>query len=297
MDSRRQLGAFLATRRSQVRPADVGLIQYGDRRRVAGLRREELAMLAGVSASYYARLEQGYSQNASPEVLEAIARVLGLNDAERRHLHDLAAGTRVRPPARRSAPERLTAELAQLVEAMGEAPALVLGRGSDLLAWNRTGHALFAGHLDPGGTDLPRDRPNMARLVFLDRHTRDLYLDWPAKARAVVGTLRVAAGQYPGDAALTALVGELTVRSPEFSELWAAHRVKTGGGATYQMRHPLVGVLTVTQQALRTEQGYTVVIATTEPGSPSREAMSLLAHSTAFSAGDRPAPASPAQRD
>ncbi|GAA0537759.1 helix-turn-helix transcriptional regulator [Paractinoplanes ferrugineus] len=289
MDSRRQLGEFLQTRRSQLRPADVGLAGYGDRRRVPGLRREELARLAGVSASYYARLEQGYSLNASPEVLDAIARALQLDEAERRHLHDLAAGSRIRPAARRSAPERLTAELAQLVEAMGQTPVLVLGRHSDVLAWNRTGHALFAGHLDPAGPEIPRGRPNMARLVFLDQHTRELYVDWAAKARAVVGTLRLAAGQHPGDPALAALVGELTVGSPEFAEMWAAHRVKTGGDATYEMRHPLVGLLTVTQQALRTEQGRTVVIATTGAGSPSREAMSLLAHSTAFAAGSRPA--------
>jgi transcriptional regulator with XRE-family HTH domain len=296
MDSRRQLGEFLTTRRSQVRPADVGLAEYGDRRRVPGLRREELAMLAGVSASYYARLEQGYSQNASPEILEAIARVLQLDEAERRHLYDLAAGSRARSTPRRSAPERMTAELAQLVEAMDETPVLVLGRFSDVLAWNRTGHALFAGHLDPSGPDRPRDRLNMARLVFLDGHTRELYADWPAKARAVVGTLRVAAGRHPGDPAISALIGELTVGSTEFAEMWAAHRVKTGGGATYQMRHPLVGVMSVTQQALHTEQGYTVVIATTEPGSPSREAMSLLAHSTASTAASQPAEWSPTRR-
>jgi transcriptional regulator with XRE-family HTH domain len=297
MDSRRQLGEFLQTRRSQLRPADVGLDGYGDRRRVPGLRREELALLAGVSASYYARLEQGYSLNASPEVLDAIARALRLDEAERRHLHDLAAGTRARPAARRSAPERMTAALAQLVEAMGETPALVMGRHSDVLAWNRTGHALFAGHLDPAGPEHARDRPNMARLVFLDQHTRELYADWPAKARAVVGTLRLAAGQYPGNAPLSALIGELTVGSREFSDMWAAHRVKSGGDATYEMRHPLVGVMTVTQLSLHAEQGPSVVIATTVPGSPSREAMSLLAHSTAFAAESRPAEPSRARRE
>ncbi|MFI5932032.1 helix-turn-helix domain-containing protein [Actinoplanes sp. NPDC051494] len=282
MDSRRQLGAFLQTRRSQMQPAAVGLTGYGDRRRVPGLRREELARLAGVSASYYARLEQGTSQNASPEVLAAIARALRLDDAETRHLYDLAAGTRARPVTRRRAPERMTAELAQLIEAMGDTPALVLGRRGDVLAWNRTGHALFAGHLDPAAPDLPRTRPTTAGLVFLDEHTRDLYADWPAKARAVVGTLRLAAGQHPHDPAIPALIGELTVRSPEFAAMWAAHRVKAGGEAVYEMRHPLVGAMTVTQQALRTENGRTVVVATTETGSPSRAAMSLLAHSSVF---------------
>lgn len=297
MDSRRQLGEFLQTRRAQVRPADLGLTGYGDRRRVPGLRREELALLAGVSASYYARLEQGYSLNASAEVLDAIARALRLNDAERRHLRDLAAGARARPTVRRPPPERMTPDLVQLVEALQDVPVLVLGVRSDVLAWNRTGHALFAGHLDPAGPDTARNRPNMARLVFQDPHTRELYADWPAKARAVVGTLRLAAGQNPHDAALSALIGELTVQSAEFSDLWAAHRVKTGGDATYEMRHPLVGAMTVTQQALRTEHGRTVVIATTEPGSPSREAMSLLIHNTVFAAEPLTARPSAARRE
>src|SRR6185312_1512897 len=137
MATNRQLGDFLQTRRSQVRPEDIGLVTYGDRRRVTGLRREELALLAGVSASYYARLEQGQSSNASPEVLDAIATALRLDDAERRHLHDLAAGPRRRPPGRPPAPERLTRAGRQLIAALGEVPMLVLGRRSDVLAWNR----------------------------------------------------------------------------------------------------------------------------------------------------------------
>jgi transcriptional regulator with XRE-family HTH domain len=281
MDGKRQLGEFLQTRRSQVRPEEVGLAGYGDRRRVPGLRREELALLAGVSASYYARLEQGYSLNASPEVLDAIGRALRLNEAERRHLHDLAASTRTRPGARRPAPERMTAALGELVAAMGDTPVLVLGRRSDVLAWNRTGHALFAGHLDPRSPDRPQDRPNMARMVFLDRHTRELYADWTSKARAVVGNLRVTAARHPDDAALAALIGELTLGSDDFTAIWADHRVKSGGDAAYEMRHPLVGTMTVTQQTLLTEQGRHVVVATTEAGSPSRAAMTLLSHSVA----------------
>jgi transcriptional regulator with XRE-family HTH domain len=285
MDAKRQLGEFLQTRRSQVQPEDIGLTGYGDRRRVPGLRREELAMLAGVSASYYSRLEQGQSFNASPEVLDAIARALRLNETERRHLHDLAAGTRRRTGGRRSAPERMTAALNQLVAAMGETPVVVLGRRSDVLAWNRTGHALFAGHLDIGSPDRPHDRPNMARLVFLDEHIRELYADWAAKAKAVVGTLRLVAGQHPEDARLAALIGELSVRSDEFTAIWADHRIKSGADAVYTMRHPLVGEMTVTQQTLHTAQGQHVVVATTEAGTPSRAAMTLLAHSVAVESG------------
>lgn len=278
MNAKRQLGEFLQTRRSQLRPEDVGLATYGDRRRVPGLRREELALLAGVSASYYSRLEQGQSSNASAEVLDAIATALRLDDAERRHLHALAVAARRRPINRRPVTERMTPAVRQLVTALGEVPTLVLGRSSDVLGWNRAGHALFAGHLDVHSPERVPDRPNMARLVFLDAHTRALYADWPAKARAVVGALRMTSAQYPDDPALAALIGELSVKNPDFATMWADHRVKAGGNAVYEMRHPLVGAMSVTQQTLRSEDGQHVVVATTEAGSPSQAAMTLLVH-------------------
>lgn len=280
MNAKRQLGEFLQTRRSQLKPEDVGLTTYGDRRRVTGLRREELALLAGVSSSYYSRLEQGQSSNASAEVLDAIATALRLDESERRHLNDLATGTRRRAGVRRAAPERITAAVRQLMGALGEVPVVVLGRRSDVLAWNRAGNALFAGHVDFVSPQRPEARPNMAQMVFLDPHTRELYVDWPEKARAAVGTLRLASGQHPDDPALAALIGELSVKSPEFSRMWADHRVKSGGEAVYEMRHPLVGTMSVTQQNLRTEQGQNIVVATTETGSPSHAAMTLLVHST-----------------
>ena len=280
MNAKGQLGEFLQTRRSQLRPEDLDVPTYRERRRVPGLRREELALLAGVSTSYYTRLEQGQSLNASPEVLDAIARALRLDEAERLHLHNLTRSAKGPARARRPAPERLTQATGQLLEALA-APAIVVGRRSDVLAWNRLGHALFAGHLDPGAVDRPGERPNMARLVFLDAHTRDLYADWPSKARAVVGSLRLVAGQYPDDAALHALVGELSAKSPEFASMWADHRVKAGAVAAYGMRHPLVGPLTVTQQTWSQEPGQNIVIATTEADSPSRTALALLAQAIA----------------
>ncbi len=289
MEARRRLGEFLKTRRSHLQPEDVGLATYGDRRRVPGLRREELAQLAGVSAPYYSRLEQGQSANASPEVLDALARALRLDDTERRHLHELATGAR-RPPTRRPAPERVTPAVRQLLATLGDVPVLVLGRRSDVLAWNAAGHALFAGHLEPDAPERPGRRPNMARLVFLDPHTRELYADWPAKARAVVATLRMASGRHLDDPGLAALVGELSVRSAEFAGWWADQRVKAGGAAVHEMRHPLVGTMTVTHQALRTEQDQHVVVATTEPGSPSHAAMTLLTHTTATARHTLPAP-------
>ncbi len=267
------------SRRSQVRPEDVGLATYGDRRRVPGLRREELALLAGVSASYYSRLEQGQSSNASPEVLDAIAGALRLDDAERRHLHALAGAARRRPARRRLAPERVGPAARQLLEALGDVPAVLLGRRSDVLAWNTCGHALFAGHVDRQGPERVEQRPNMTRLLFLDAHTRELYVDWSRKARAAVAALRMTSGAHPDDPALAALVGELSLHSPEFATMWADHRVKADAGAVYVMRHPLVGELTVTQQSLRTEDDQSLVVATTAAGTASRSAMALLAHS------------------
>ncbi|MFF4474481.1 helix-turn-helix domain-containing protein [Streptomyces sp. NPDC001599] len=283
MTAKTPLGDFLHTRRSQLRPEDVGVPTYGERRRVPGLRREELALLAGVSASYYTRLERGESTSASPEVLDALAGALLLDESERRYLHDVARTGRQRTRGRRSAPERVSEPTRQLLDVMGDVPAIVLGRRSDVLAWNRPGHALFAGHLDPGSPDLPRERPNMARLVFLDPHVRELYADWPSKARAVVGSLRLVAGRHPEDTELHALVGELSAKSGEFATMWADHRIRACTVATYGMRHPLVGALTVTQQTLSHGPGPAVVVATTEPDSPSRAGLTLLARATAQS--------------
>jgi transcriptional regulator with XRE-family HTH domain len=256
---------------------------------VPGLRREELARLAGVSAPYYSRLEQGQSANASPEVLDAIAQALRLDETERRHLHELAVAARRPAARRRPAPEHVTPAVRQLLATLGDVPVVVLGRRSDVLAWNTAGHALFAGHLDPDAPEQPGHRPNMASLVFLDPHTRELYADWPAKARAVVASLRMASGRYPDDPRLAALVGELSVRSTEFATWWADQRVKSGGHAVYEMRHPLVGTMTVTHQALHLGQDQHVVVATTEPGSPSHAAMTLLTHTTATARRTQPA--------
>ncbi|NGY63188.1 helix-turn-helix domain-containing protein [Lentzea sp. NEAU-D13] len=274
------LGDFLKTRRSQLRPEDVGVPTYGERRRVPGLRREELARLAGVSCSYYTRLEQGHSTSASTEVLDALATALQLDEAERQHLHALAGPAKQARRARRSAPERVSEATGQLLDALAGVPAIVLGRRSDVLAWNRQGHALFAGHLDFGALQAAR-RPNMARLVFLDPHTRELYVDWPSKAKAVVGNLRLMAGQHPDDAALHELVGQLSAKSAEFASMWADHRVKACTTADYEMRHPLVGSLTVTQQTLSNGPGPSIVVATAPAGSPSHTTLSLLAQAIA----------------
>lgn len=285
-DEKSELGRFLTTRRAQLQPADVGLRMYDERRRVPGLRREELAQLAGVSQAYYTRLEQGVSQGASPEVLDAIARALQLDETERGHLHDLAAASRARSArrVRKGGPEQLSDATRQLIASFGRTPVVVLGRRSDVLGWNRTGHALFAGHLDresPEDPD-PERRPNTARLVFRDAHTRELYgEDWPRKARDSVGRLRLAAGRHPDDPALAALIGELAMHSVEFASLWAEHKVRAWDIAAYRMHHPAVGVLEVTQQAMSVPagRGQRLVAVTAHEGSSSQAALALLAHS------------------
>ncbi|MFF4504592.1 helix-turn-helix domain-containing protein [Streptomyces sp. NPDC001401] len=282
MNKKPGLGDFLQTRRAQLLPADVGLPDFGERRRVPGLRRDELAQLAGIGLSYYTRLEQGVSLNASPEVLDALARALGLDEVERTHLHDLARATRRSGKRRRPAPEHMGETTMQLLEAFGDAPAIVLGRRSDVLAWNRTGHSLFAGHLDRRIPDQPDRRPNMARMVFLDAHTRDLFVDWRKKARTVVGKLRLAVGQYPDDPALATLIGELAMKSTEFAALWSENRVRNWEIAAYRMRHPLVGQMHLNLQTLTIPQepGQRVVVATAEAGSGSQAALHLLARAS-----------------
>lgn len=274
-----QLGEFLRARRARLRPQDVGLPEFPGQRRVTGLRREELAQLAGVSVSYYTRLEQGQSTNASAAILDALAGALQLDEYEREHLRHLAT-RRPRPglpPAERVHP--LTRDL---LRTFNTAPALLLGRRTDILAWNGLGHALLAGHIDPTAPHRPAERPNLARMMFLDNHTRDLYADWPRKARAVVGNLRRIAGKYPDDTLLAALIGELSMKSQEFVDLWSDHRVTPCEADSYSLNHPLVGPLTITQQILipaRSPQ-QSIVVVTTPPESTASDSLVLLAHST-----------------
>ncbi|MFG2718410.1 helix-turn-helix domain-containing protein [Streptomyces sp. NPDC048416] len=272
------LGTFLHVRRTRLRPEDVGLRDLGPRRRVAGLRREELAQLAGVSVSYYARLEQGLSRGASAEVLDAIGRALLLDDQEREHLGRLAHATRHTPRMRRPRPEKLSPETRDLLRAVEGVPALVLGRRTDVLAWNALGHALLAGHLDRLSPADAARRPNMTRMLFLDPHCRELYADWRRKARAVVGNLRVAVGRHPEDALLAELVGELTMKSPEFVALWRDHRVTPCDAASYELRHPAVGPVTVTQQTLSIARSpeQMLIVCTTAAGSSDEAALALL---------------------
>ncbi|MFI6728637.1 helix-turn-helix transcriptional regulator [Streptomyces sp. R-74717] len=278
MERRSELGEFLRTRRARLKPEDVGLPDYGSRRRVPGLRREELAHLAGVSGGYYTRLEQGQSPNASDAVLDAICRVLQLNSAERSHLFRLA---RNKLQARRCPrPEQLRPSVRLMIDAFGDVPALVIGRCSDVLAWNHAAHALLAGHLPYEAPAQPGQRPNIARLVFLDPHSRELYTDWRSKARDTVADLRMTAARSPDDPELTELIGELTLNSPDFATLWAAHPVHTCvQHYTRNFQHPLVGSMTLNNELmdLSNDKGQRMAVFTAEPGSPSAAALQLLA--------------------
>ncbi|AXB42491.1 helix-turn-helix domain-containing protein [Amycolatopsis albispora] len=242
------LGGFLKSRRDRVTPAAAGLRTYGTARRVPGLRREELAQLAGVSAGYYTRLEQGQAETASAQVLDALARVLQLDQIETVHLHNLARRA-ARPGLSEPPPEVLHPRVLALLEALGDAtPALVLGRRGDVLAWNRTGHAIFASHLPFEAAFDDEHRPSIPRLFFLDPLTRDLHRNWDELARIHVAYLRLTAGRFPTDARLAALIGELTMRSDEFAALWATGEVADCTVGPMHLRHPTVGALDVTYQ-------------------------------------------------
>lgn len=242
MSGSNDLGDFLRSRRAALRPEDVGLRGHGVRR-VPGLRREELAMLAGVSPTYYARLEQGLSTNASEAVIASLARALGLGPDEQAHLFTLARPAR---SARRRGPVRhdhAREGMVRLIGSMPRTPAVLLGRRSEVLAWNELGHRLIAGHLAFEAPWHVPSRPNLTRMLFLDEHTRELHRDWEGEAQRAVASLRVLSGRSPDDAELTALVGELTVKSPEFCRWWARHPVDRCVWGRKQFRHPEVGEL------------------------------------------------------
>ncbi|MCX4818967.1 helix-turn-helix transcriptional regulator [Streptomyces sp. NBC_01142] len=273
MDQRAELSEFLRSRRGRLQPEDVGLPHFGRHRRVPGLRREELAQLAGVSVAYYTRLEQGNSRNVSTAVLDAIARALRLSDAERDHLTHLAKPTQ-KKHRRMGRPQQLRPALQQLIDAMDGVPAYVIGRRLDILGWNRMARALLGDF-----AALPPQERNMARLVFLDPNAPDLYVDWQCKATEVVSLLRMYAGCSADDPQLPGLVGELSVRSEEFRTLWAAHTVSEKGHGAKRLRHPLVGEMTLSYETLRLPDDHdlSLVAYHAEPGTRSAESLRLLA--------------------
>jgi transcriptional regulator with XRE-family HTH domain len=273
-----ELGEFLRSRRSRLSPEEVGAPTYGERRRVPGLRREELAQLAGVSVAYYTRLEQGLSRNASDGVLDALARALRLDADESDHLRALARPARA-AAVRRPKTERVRPAVRTMLAVIGDAPAVLIGYRNDILAWNRMGHALIFSHLPFDSPDQPSTRPNWIRLLFCDPHLREFYFDWKTKAQDAVAYLRLASGQHPNDPRLAALIGDLSVNSPEFARLWAGHAVRQCRSSVRGFRHPLVGSLTLSEEVMELVQdtGQRVVVYSPDPGSPSEAGLRLLA--------------------
>ncbi|MFC5184139.1 helix-turn-helix domain-containing protein [Actinomadura harenae] len=269
------LGAFLRSRRARLTPQDVGLPDTGRHRRVPGLRREELAQLAGVSVAYLTRLEQGHGPNVSTEVLDALARALRLTANEHAHLRRLARGRRNTTGAAAETPrQRVREPLRQLLTAMDTVPAYVTGRFLDLLAWNPMATALL-GDWDP----LPPGDRNLARLVFLSAGHRRLFTDWDALAADTVGALKLDAGCFPDHPRLTGLVGELSAESAEFRGLWARHDVKEKSHGTRRIGHPVAGDLVLAFESfwLADDSDQCLTTFHAPPDTPDADALALLA--------------------
>lgn len=276
-----ELGHFLRTRRGRLQPEDVGLVSYGARR-VPGLRREELAQLAGISMTYYTRLEQGHSQQASDEILLAIARALRLDEDETAHLRDLARPADHRRP-RAQEPEPAREGARRLVGAMSGVAAIAMDRRSDVLAWNSTAHRLLAGHYDEHSPCSVDTRPNLTRMLFLDPHTRELYAQWELEAERSVASLRLVAGRHPDDRYLAELIGELSMKSPDFARLWSAHPVLNCSFGTKIFQHPVVGFIELGYEVVQfpDNSAHRLLMYTAENGSPSAVALELLERGTA----------------
>lgn len=252
----------------------------GHWRRVPGLRREEVAELAGISTSYYTRLERGSSTSASPAVLDALSRALHLDDAECAHLYDLAqlTGNELHHPRHKNPGP----SAAQLLAAIGSAPAVLMGRYTDILGWNTAGHRLIAPHLDETAPSDARHRPVMARLLFLDPFVREMYEDWQQAARINVGYLRLTSGRHPDDAALASLIGELSMHSPDFTRLWAAHDVHECTLGDRTLLHPALGALHLHYQVWTQpdDPDLRLQIYTAEAGSTESRALAMLSSET-----------------
>lgn len=277
------MGEFLRKRRASLSPADVGLMDYGTRR-VPGLRREEVAMMAGMSVTYYARLEQGQHVNASDAVISSLSRALALTEVERRHLSDLSGIRRRQPSGSRGRPDQVRPDQARpgtkrLIGNMHSVPAVVLGKRTEVLAWNPAGHRLVASHLDFDCPESPSRRPNMTRMLFLDEPTRGLYPSWRSEAGRAVASLRLLSGRFADDSELAALVGELTLKSPEFAVMWSEHPVENCMTGVKTMNHPELGELELAFEVLTMpdDSGHRILTYTAEPGSSTAAALAHLA--------------------
>lgn len=272
-ENNKELADFLTRARSQGDPLRAGLPTDGRIRRVPGLRREEVALLAGVSTDYYTRLEQGRMITPSPGVLDAIARALDLDAVGRAHLGNLIGATPARTSRTTPSVQRVRPGLHQLLDALTSQPAMILGRRMDILASNPLARALFSDF----DALIPRDR-NYARWLFLDTAAHELFIDWDVQARAAVESLRFAAADDPDDRLTIDLVNELSQKSGDFRRWWTEHRVYQRTFGTKRLRHPIVGELSVEYETLSLpgDPEQTLFIYTTEPATSSRQALDLL---------------------
>ncbi|MBW8804327.1 MAG: transcriptional regulator [Catenulispora sp. 13_1_20CM_3_70_7] len=271
-----ELGIFLKARRAQVKPEDVGLPTGTGVRRTPGLRREEVAILAGVSVDYYTRLERGKETNPSPAVLDALARILRLNRDEHQHLHDLTAHAArpARQDEHRRARDRTVREGGLVIlESLRPNPAIIVTRTNDLLAANPSGAALY-----PGLVDWPTRLRNVSRYIFLHPAAKELYPEWDKLVPKSVAFLRARAGADPDDPDLVRLVGELVVKSPEFARLWERYELCLHAQGTKAFQHPDVGAMTLDYEAmeLANSGGQRLVVYYTVPGTPDHDAVTLL---------------------
>jgi transcriptional regulator with XRE-family HTH domain len=281
VNSRAEVRDFLTTRRARITPQRAGLPAFGGHRRVAGLRREEVALLAGVSVDYYTRLERGNLSGVSDSVLEALARALQLDDAERMHLFDLARTANTSAASargRRRPTTQLRPGVQRLLDAMTMAPAYVRNGRLDVMGANTLGRAVFAPLFDTAAAV-----PNIARFVFLDPAAQTFYVDWENLAGDTVALLRAEAGRDPYDRALTDLIGELSTRSEVFRTWWAAHDVRLHRSGVKHLHHPVVGDLALAYESMElvTDPGLRLNAYTAEPASPAQDALNLLASWTA----------------
>ena len=299
MDSRSEVKEFLASRRARVTPEQAAITVYGRNRRVKGLRREEVALLAGVGVDYYVRMERGNLRGVSEQVLDALARALQLDEAERAHLFDLARSANASVATRRrSGSQKVRPSVQHILDALA-APAWVRNARHDLLAANRLGYELYSELLSD-----PISPPNNARYVFLNPRSKEFFVDWERAADDIVAMLRSEAGRNPYDKALTDLIGELSTRSETFRTRWAAHDVRFHRTGRKRLRHRVVGDLDLSFEAMELPgEDLTMLVYTAEPGSPSQEALDLLASWAATLDRERqdlqdihaPTPAEPAE--
>jgi len=275
MDNKQEVREFLVSRRARITPEQAGLPAWGDKRRVKGLRREEVAMLAGVSVEYYVRLERGRIGGVSESVLEAVASALRLDEAERAHLHDLArtASTSLARAPRASGRQPVRPQVHWLLESMSGTAAYVRNARTDLLAANLLGRALYAPIFEMAG------RPNVARFVFLDPTAQEFFREWGKVAGEAAALLRTMAGENPYDQGLSNLVGELSTRSDLFRTLWAEHNVRQHRTGTKRFHHPVVGDMDLSYESmeLTADPGLRLNAYVAEPGTASADALSLLA--------------------